>query len=261
LLSAQSQLAADRTLLPDLMQEESVARHALSVLVGEAPADWAVPDFDLSGMTLPGEVAVRLPSELAKARPDIAAAEAKLHMASAEIGVATANLYPHIELSANTTQQALTPGNLFKSVANAWAIAANLTQPLFEGGRLKAERRAAVDQYQAALAEYRQAVLVAFSQVADDLSALKNDADKERAQRASADTAASALALARRSFEIGNSGILDVIDAERRSAEAQLGLSMARAQRYLDLVHLYWALGGSLPQAAPNPAPVTASAD
>lgn len=247
LLTAKSQLASDRTLLPDLVQEESTARHALAVLVGEAPADWKTPDFNLDEMALPDEIAVRLPSELVHTRPDILAAEAKLHMASAEIGVATANLYPHIVLTGSMAQEALTPGGIFSGIADAWSIAANLTQPLFEGGRLKAKKRAAIDAYQEALAEYRQVVLTAFGQVADHLQALKSHAAKERAQRFAEHTASDALGLARKGFQLGDTDILNVVDAERRYARAQLGLSRARARRYLDVVALYWALGGTLP--------------
>jgi NodT family efflux transporter outer membrane factor (OMF) lipoprotein len=186
-----------------------------------------------------------MPSELVHRRADIRAAEAQLHAASAAIGVATANLYPNLNLTANTTQQALTPGALFNSINNAYAVAANLTQPLFNGGKLSAERRAAIDNYQATLALYRQTILTAFGDVADRLQALTNDANRVRAQAAAADTASQALDLARRSYEAGNSGILDVIDAERRNAQAQLGLSRARSQRLMDTVQLYLALGGS----------------
>ena len=116
---------------------------------------------------------VSLPSELVHRRPDILAAEAQLHVASAAIGVATANLYPNISLSGTVTQQALTPGGLFNSVNNAWSIAANLTQPIFDGGRLSAQKRAAVDNYQAQLANYRQTILTAYElSVAEAMEAL-----------------------------------------------------------------------------------------
>jgi NodT family efflux transporter outer membrane factor (OMF) lipoprotein len=251
LVSAQSQLAEDRALMPDLRQEQAVARHALSVLTGKAPAEWSSPDFALSDFTLPAEIPLSLPSELVHRRPDIQAAEAQLHAASAAIGVATANLYPNLNLSATVTQQALTPGGLFDSIANAYALAANLTQPLFSGGRLSAEKRAAVENYQAALAIYRQTILTAFGNVADRLQALSNDADRLHAEQAAADTAGQSLDLARRSYEAGNSGILDVIDAQRRNAQAQLGLARATAQRLMDTAELYLALGGS-PVAPPN---------
>ena len=256
LVSAQSQQAEDRALLPDLNQQEAVARHALAILVGKAPAEWNAPDFNLGDFTLPAELPVSLPSELVHRRPDIRAAESQLHAASAAIGVATANLYPNINLTATVTQQALTPGGLFNSIANAYALAANISQPIFNGGRLSAERRAAIDNYKAALAIYRQTILIAFGDVGDRLQALTNDADRVRAETAAADTAAQALDLARRSYAAGNSGILDVIDAQRRNAQAQLGLARASAQRLMDTAQLYLALGGS-PVTPPAEAPTS----
>jgi NodT family efflux transporter outer membrane factor (OMF) lipoprotein len=245
LLTAQTQLATDKTLLPELHQEESTARHALAILVGKSPAEWTPPELTLSDFVLPGEIAASLPSELVHRRPDILAAEAQLHAASAAIGVATANLYPNITLGGSLTQQALTPGGLFQGAAAAWTIAANLTAPLYDGGRLRAERRAAVEGYQAALADYRQVILRSFGDVADSLQALSNDDDQFNSQTVAAQTAAAARDLARRSYTVGNSGILDVLDAERSTAQAQLGLSRARAQRLIDTARLYMALGGT----------------
>jgi NodT family efflux transporter outer membrane factor (OMF) lipoprotein len=253
LLSAQSQLATDRTLLPELRQEESTARHALAILVGKEPSQWTPPDFTLNDFVLPGEIPASLPSELVHRRPDILAAEAQLHAASAAIGVATANLYPNVNLTGSVGQQALTPGGLFDGVALAWSVAANLTQPLYNGGRLKAERRGAIDGYQASLADYRQVVLRSFGEVADRMQALSNDDDQFTTQTTAAQTAAEARDLARRSYSVGNSGILDVLDAERFTAQAQLGLSRAKAQRLLDTARLYLALGGT-------PLPTTTSA-
>lgn len=245
LLTAQTQLVEDRALVPDLKQREVVARHALAVLVGKAPAEWSPPEFALDDFTLPSELPVSLPSELVHRRPDIQAAESQLHAASAAIGVATANLYPNFNLTATVTQQALTPGGLFNSINNAYSLAANLTQPIFNGGRLTAEKRAAIDNYKAMLALYRQTMIAAFSDVADRLQALANDADRLRAEEQAAQTAAESLDLARKSFQAGNSGILDVIDAERRNAQAQLAFTRAKAQRLMDTAELYLALGGS----------------
>lgn len=245
LLSVQSQLASDRTLLPDLRLQEAISRHALAILAGKAPGGWTGPQFALDDFALPAVFSAGLPSELAHRRPDILAAEAQLHMASAAIGVATANLYPQVNLSAALVLEALTPASLAKGVIDSWNGAANLTQPLFDGGKLDAQRRAALDAYQVSLAEYKTVVLAAFREVADALQALANDAERVDAETEAARTAADSLDLARRSFEAGNSGVLDVIDAERRSAQAQLGLSRARAQRLLDSVQLYTALGGA----------------
>jgi NodT family efflux transporter outer membrane factor (OMF) lipoprotein len=249
LLAAQSQLASDRTLLPDVQQQQSTARHALALLVGKAPADWSPPDFALDDFTLPADIPASLPSELVHDRPDIRAAEAQLHAASADIGVATANLYPKIDLTGTLTQQALTPGGLFNTVASAWGVAGNIVQPLFNGGQLSAERRAAIDRYSEALATYRQTILTAFGQVADRLQALANDAEEIRAQNTAAQAASASLELARTSFSFGNSGVLEVIDAQRRLSQAQLGYSRAKAQRLIDTAQLFLALGGTPPTA------------
>jgi NodT family efflux transporter outer membrane factor (OMF) lipoprotein len=255
LVSAQSQLAQDRALAPDLRQQEAVARHALAILTGQAPSEWSPPSATLEDFTLPGELPVSLPSELVHRRPDILAAESELHAASAAIGVATANLYPSLNLTATVTQQALTPGGLFDSASNAWALAAGLTQPIFDGGRLSAQKRAAVDNYQAELATYRQTILEAFGDVADRLQALANDADRVTAEAQAEQTAADALDLARKSYAAGNSGILDVIDAQRRHGQAQLGVARARAQRLMDTAELFLAVGGSPVAQTPDKAP------
>jgi NodT family efflux transporter outer membrane factor (OMF) lipoprotein len=250
LLTAQTQLATDKTLLPQLRQEESTALHALAILVGKQPSQWTPPQLTLSDFVLPAAIPAGLPSELVHRRPDILAAEAQLHAASAAIGVATANLYPNVTLAGSLTQQALTPGNLFQGAAAAWSIAANLTAPLYDAGKLRAEQRAAVDGYQAALADYRQVILRSFGEVADRMQALANDDDQFNSQAAAVQTAAAARDLVRRSYAVGNSGILDVLDAERSTAQAQLGLSRATAQRLIDTARLYMALGGTpIPQS------------
>jgi len=254
LLSVQSQLSEDRTLIPDFAQEEALSRHAVAVLIGQPVGNWTMPVLSLDDFTLPGEIPTGLPSELVHQRPDILAAEAQLHMASAAIGIATANLYPQVSLSAILTRDALTPDSLFSTTSNLWTIAAGITGPLFDGGKLSAERSTAVQAYQAALADYEKTVLAAFGQVADDLQALANDADRVAAEKAAAQTSSDALDLARQSFAAGNSGILDVIDAERRYAEAKLGASRAQEARLQHTVQLYVALGGAeVPEIGPEP--------
>jgi NodT family efflux transporter outer membrane factor (OMF) lipoprotein len=172
-VSAESQLAADETLQPAQAQALSAARHALADLLGRPPGEWAPPDFDLASLTLPGDLPVSLPSELVRQRPDILAAEAQLHAASARIGVATAQLYPSITLSGGAGVAALDPGHLFNPTSLIWSIAAGLAQPIFDGGLREAERLAALDAFKAAAADYWQTVLDAFRQVADILEACR----------------------------------------------------------------------------------------
>ena len=251
LLSVESQLAIDRTLVPPLLQEESSARHGLAILLGQAPSEFTAPTFRLKDFSLPRSLRLSVPSALARHRPDILAARAQLHAASAAIGVATANLYPQIDLTANVMQEALTPGGLFNSVAAAWSLAANLSQPVFDGGQLSAKRRAAIDAYKVALARYHATILHAFAQVSDRLEALANDAAELRAQRKATRISIASRNLARQSYSVGYTGILDVIDAERQTARAELGLARARARQLTDTAALFEALG------APGLAPQT----
>jgi outer membrane protein TolC len=126
-----------------------------------------------------------VPSELVRSRPDIRAAEAQLHAASAEVGIATADLYPRISLSAGVAEQGLLAG----PAGAAWSLIGGISAPIFHGRALSAGRRAAEDTYQAAFARYQQTVLTAFGQIADTLHALQNDADAVTAQHQAVNSA------------------------------------------------------------------------
>jgi len=223
----------------------NVAEHALAVLLGKAPAEWTPPDLDLETIALPEELPLTLPSSLVRQRPDILAAEAQLHAASAAIGVATAQLYPDLTLSAAWTQQSGALGTFLDPASAAWSIGASLTAPLFHGGTLEAQRRAAVEGFNAELAVYRQTVLQSFGQVADVLRALEHDAELVAAERRALDTAEASLKLTQDSFSAGQATFLQVLVAQRLYQEARLGYVRARAQRYLDTAQLYVALGGA----------------
>jgi NodT family efflux transporter outer membrane factor (OMF) lipoprotein len=241
---AESQLATDETLRPGLDQQLSVAKHALAVLLGQAPGDWSPPDFDLAALTLPGQLPVSLPSELVHQRPDILAAEAQLHAASAQIGVATAQLYPSITLSGSVGAAALDPGHLFNPASLVWSIAAGLTQPVFDGGMREAERRAALAAFKASAADYQQTVLEAFGQVADILQALANDAHLLAAQQRALDLASNSVRLQRITYANGGTGLLNLLDAQRQYQQARLGYVQAETQRYADTIQLLVAMGG-----------------
>jgi NodT family efflux transporter outer membrane factor (OMF) lipoprotein len=247
-LTAQSQLASDQTLMPPLRHRLAVASHALAVLAGQAPAQWSAPNFDLAQLKLPRELPVRLPSELVHRRPDILAAEAQLHAATAAVGVATANLYPQIVLSATGGMQheGLAVDHLFDSTSAAWTLISSLTAPVFDGGTRRAERRAAVDELRVSAERYQQTVLTSFGEVADLLDALTHDAGLLAAQANALQTAESSLDLARESYRAGNSGLLQILDAQRQRQQAQLGFVRAQAQQYLDTIQLLLAVGGTL---------------
>jgi NodT family efflux transporter outer membrane factor (OMF) lipoprotein len=242
--SASTQLATDRTQLPPLRQQLAVARDALAVLAGRPPAEWAPPDFALDELRLPARLPLSLPSELVHGRPDILAAEAQLRAANAQIGIATAALYPSITLSASTAQQALSPENLFLASSNIWSLVGNLTAPIFNGGALDAQRRAAEDAFRASLATYEQTVLQAFGQVADFLQALQHDAELVEAQKQALDSASSNVELTRISFVAGEASLLQLLDALRLYEQARLGYARAIAQRHSDTVQLFVAMGG-----------------
>jgi NodT family efflux transporter outer membrane factor (OMF) lipoprotein len=242
-LTAQSQLVGDQTQLATLKQQLSVARHALAVLLSRAPSDWTPPDFSIDDFTMPDNLPNSLPSELVHQRPDITSAEAQLHAASAAIGVAAAQQYPQITLSAAITQQSVSPGTLFESANNLWNVGANLAQPIFHGGALEAQRQAAVETYEAQLATYRQTVITAFGQVADSLRALEHDAELLADAKTALDISGSSLALQRSSYQVGKTSLLQLLTAERAYAQAKQSMATAKVQQLTDAVQLFIALG------------------
>jgi NodT family efflux transporter outer membrane factor (OMF) lipoprotein len=248
-VSAQTQIANDATLLPPLRQDLARARHALSVILGQVPALELPPDIDLAQITLPRQLPLVLPSELVHRRPDILAAEARLHAATSAVGIAQSNLYPKIQLSASVGQQALQADQLFDRASNAWSLISSLSVPIFDGGTLRAEKRAAVEAMHVSAANYEQTVLEAFSQVADLLEALDHDAEQLDAQAQAQQAAQINVDLARASYREGNSGVLQVLDAARFYEQAQIGYVRAVVQRYMDTVQLFLALGGTSPNS------------
>ena len=256
--TAQTQLANDRALLPPLRQQLSAARDALTVYAGRVPSDWSPPDFDLNTLALPSVVPVSLPSALVRQRPDILAAEAELHAAAAQLGVATANLYPNFTLSADVVQSATQIGKFFSGMYTAYNIGSAMAAPIFHGGTLTAQQRAAKAALDASWAGYRGTVISAFGQVADQLQALAHDDEAVKAQQAAVAVADQALRLARLSYEAGNSTFLQLLDPQRQREQAQLGLVRAQTQRLIDTAQLLVALGSgwwNTPPAIPGPQP------
>ena len=252
-LTAETQLASDETTLPALRQQVSTVRHALATLTGHAPATWAAPSFKLERFSLPRELPLTLPSRLVRQRPDILAAEAQLHADSAAIGVATAQLFPSITLSATLGQESLRTGTLFNTANQFWNLSGQILAPIFEGGTLYAQRRAAIDTYKASLATYEQTVLDSFQQVADTLKALQHDAELIGAQRLLLDTASESLKLQRISYAAGKTTLLNLIDAERVYQQARIAFVRSQAQRVRDSAQLFVALGGGWWQVLPEP--------
>jgi NodT family efflux transporter outer membrane factor (OMF) lipoprotein len=243
-LTADSQLAADLTQLPSLHKQLDQAYDELAVLAGRAPAEWQVQPFDIDQFTLPRDIPLSLPARLVRQRPDVLAAETQLHAASAAIGVAVAQEFPDISLSASITREALKAADLFHQFNTPWTVGGSLMQPLFKGGALRAQVRAARDTFKAETATYQAVVLEALGQVADDLWALQYDAQILTVDRHSMDVASEALKLQQKSYSVGTTTVLNLIAAERAYAQARLSYVSARVQQFTDSASLLTALGG-----------------
>jgi NodT family efflux transporter outer membrane factor (OMF) lipoprotein len=242
-VGVRAQLAQDRAALPDLNQQLAVARHALALLVGHAPADWAAPDFDLAGFTVQDSIPLELPSELAHRRPDILAAEEDVHAATANVGVQAAQLYPDVKLGAGLTQTALTPDKLFSYDFSGWNFGPSITAPIFGRAALKANQRAAEAQARGALATYKQTVLKAFVQVADALQAISNDEQSATALNDAMQLAERDLTDTRFAFEKGGGDLIAINQAQRRLSETRRAYAEAQGRRVSDVVRLYVATG------------------
>ena len=241
-ITAYAQLAKDEALAPPVRQMLSVARHRLALLVGKAPGDYTPPEFALADFKA-GAAPVAMPSELVHLRPDIQQAEADLHVATAEVGVATAALYPSINLTGSLGLSAITPDKIFQTQSVAYNLGAALAAPIFDGGKRRAEREGARAAARAALATYQRTVLVAFNQVADGLQALAHDDETAAANAKTLKAAEEYLRLARIALKAGAIGIQPVIDGERQLADARRTVVEIETRRALDTVQLIIASG------------------
>lgn len=243
-LVQRTQLALARATLPPLEKELALTTHQLSVLVGKFPGEAGLPEFNLEGLELPAELPLSLPSSVVRQRPDIRASEELLHAASAQVGVATANLYPKITLSGNIGTNAVKIEDLFTSGSSIWSLGAGLLQPLFHGGELTAKRRAAIAAHDQAIAQYRETVLLAFQNVADTLRALEFDAKTLRAQVEAEEAARETLEMTQVQFRLGAVNSLLLLAAQRQFQQAHVSLVQAQAARFADTAALFQALGG-----------------
>ncbi len=238
--SQRSLVAQTRAALPALEQQLDVVGHQLAVLMGKTPAEAQVETISLDRLTLPQDLPVSLPSSLVRQRPDIRAAESLMHQASADVGVATANLYPQIMLSAS----AGLIGTNFTSGSDVWNVGASLTQPIFNGGALRAEKRKAVAAYEEAGSVYQETVLQAFREVADTLRAIEHDAQALQAQSEAAAQAQSAYQIAAQRYAAGGISQVALLDAQRRQLQTALDRIAFQSSRYADSATLFQALGG-----------------
>ena len=243
-LSLRSLIATNQAALAPLKQKRDQSEHLLATRQGVLPSQVRLPDIDLGALALPADLPVSLPSDLVRQRPDILQAQAQLHVASANIGVATAAMFPSFSLGATYGAAGTSLGNLSAASGRFWSIGPSVSIPLFQGGSLWYGRKAAIDAYQASQAGYRQTVLSAFAQVADSLKALEHDAQALQAQAEAQRAAAEALQLLHVNYQAGMVAYLDVLTADVQFHEASIAYLQAVAQRQQDTVALFAALGG-----------------
>jgi len=256
-LTQQAALAQTQASLPPLQKSLAQQRDRLTALAGRFPSQELEQKFDLASLGLPQQLPLSLPSSLVQQRPDVRAAEAQLHAASAAVGVAAANMLPQITLSANIGSAAAEMGNLFTSGTGLWGLVGGLTQPLFAGGALLHKKRASEALLEQAAAQYKSTVILAFQNVADSLRALQYDADTLRAQDLAERAAAHSLEISRKSVQLGAASPQTLLTAQQTYQQAVINLAQAQAARFADTAALFQALGGgwwNRGEAAPSTA-------
>jgi NodT family efflux transporter outer membrane factor (OMF) lipoprotein len=244
-LALQTPVEQTRATIPLLSTQLRQSEHLLAVLAGRAPGARNVPAFTLAEFTLPTALPLIVPSELVHRRPDIQAAEALLHAANAEYGVAIAKLYPQVNLSADLGLLALTTDTLFGGSSAVWSLVGQVTQPLFKPG-LPAEKRAALAGFDAAAANYQDVVLESLRNVADVLRALENDALRLAALAAADGAAQGSFDSVQRRFELGAASYVQLLIAQQQLQQTQINLIEAQARRLVDSAALYQAMGGDV---------------
>ncbi len=253
-LAQDAALAQIETTLPPLQKSLDQQHDLLAALTGRFPGDAPISKIELDQLTLPAEIPIGIPSQLVERRPDVRAAEAQLHAATAAVGVAIANMLPQITLSGAIGNVATQTNQIFAGSTEFWTLGASLSQTLFQGGTLYHRERAARAGVDIAGAQYRAAVLTAFQNVADALRALTTDGDAVRAQERAYTAATDSLAIVRQQFDLGAVSYVALLNAQQTYQQAIIGRAQALTNRYADTAALYQALGGTAP-APSSPTP------
>jgi NodT family efflux transporter outer membrane factor (OMF) lipoprotein len=232
--------------LPGLHRQLDQTHDQLAVLTGRFPSEFKPLDMRLERLTLPIDLPIGVPSQLVERRPDVRAAEAQLHAATAQVGVAITDMLPQFTITANAGSTATALSDLFKAGTGFWSLGGNASQTLFAGGTLLHRKRAADAALDQAGAAYKSSVLTAFQNVADALHALGNDADALSAAGRAQQAAERSLGVARRQLELGSVSYLTLLIGEQTYQQALISEIQARANRFADTAALFQALGGSI---------------
>jgi NodT family efflux transporter outer membrane factor (OMF) lipoprotein len=241
----ESALAQAEQLLPPLKKQLEQTRDLLAVLTGELPAQAQSAQLDLDGLKLPEELPLSVPSKLVEHRPDVRAAEALVHSASAEVGVAVANRLPQFPISAVYGGAATQFTKMFSDGNTFWSITGNVTQTIFDFRTLEHRQRAAEAALDQATAQYRSVALTAFQNVADSLYALQSDADALAAAVTAEAAARKTLDLTRKQLDVGAVNVLALLSAQQGYQQTRIARVQAQAARLTDTAALYQALGGA----------------
>jgi NodT family efflux transporter outer membrane factor (OMF) lipoprotein len=243
-LTQESEVATQQATLPPLQKQLEQQHHVLLALTGQFPDVRLRERVTLASLHLPRDLPLTLPSQLVQQRPDVRSAEAQLHQASAQIGVAVAARLPQFNLTADYGSNAAALASLFTPSSIVWSVAASGTQPIFHGFTLLHQERAARAAYDVSEAQYRNTVVTAFQNVGDALRALQFDAATLKAQAAALHAASETLDLARGQYKLGAIAYLTLLNSQRSYAQARLAVVQAQAARFADTAALFAALGG-----------------
>jgi NodT family efflux transporter outer membrane factor (OMF) lipoprotein len=216
----------------------------MAVYLGRETANSPQSELYLADFQLPPLLPVTLPSDLVRHRPDVRAAQANLHAASAQVGVAVAARLPSFQLTASLGGTSTMLGTLFSNGNSLWSLGGSAAQTIFDAGSLRHQQKAAEAALTQAQAQYRGTVLTAFQNTADVLQAIMQDAETLNHAVAAADAAAESARLARAQLDRGEVGALTALNAEAAYSQAQLAVVQARSARFADTVALFQALGG-----------------
>ena len=242
-LAQQATLNATQATLPNLQKQLEQQRNQLTALAGRYPSQEVSQRFTLADLQLPADLPLSLPSKLVEQRPDIQAAQAQLHSASALIGVAIGNMLPQITLNGSYGNSVLDIGQLL-SGPGIWSLGAGLATPVFRGPQLFHQKEAAVAAFDASAAQYRSTLITAFQNVADTLRALQTDADALAAQVAAETSAGDNLKITRDQYQLGAINYTTLLNAQTTYQQAHVNRVIAQANRYADTAALFQALGG-----------------
>ncbi|MDD3181633.1 MAG: efflux transporter outer membrane subunit [Alphaproteobacteria bacterium] len=243
-LSQISTVATSEAALPALEQQLAASRHLMSVLMGQFPSQEIAARFDFSGLKLPQDLPISLPSKLVEQRPDIRAARANLQAANADIGVAMAAMLPQFTLTGSYGVGAARMSDMFSPTTALWGLAAGIAQPIFHGGELLHNKRASEAAFDQSAAQYRAVVLAAFQNVADSLKALESDAQTLKAQLEAEQSAAQTLDMVQQQFKAGAVSYIDLLNAQTTYQQAKIAAIKAKAARLSDTAALFQSLGG-----------------